>query len=256
MTSPDRPDQLTSATYVYGVTVAGGTVPDAPGIGDGGRSLRLLPWETLAAIVSDVQRHEVGAATRSLRAHARVLDAAIEHGPVVPLRFGTMVDDEAGVVSDVLQPHRDRLHELLERLGEHVELSVKARYDEDLIVRELVTADPLIAALHERIAGVDPEAAYYERIQIGERVAAALEERRARDAEEIYELLGDVADDACAGEPLDPHMAVNGTFLVRRTAVDAFNDAIGSVAREHPELEVRYVGPLPPYSFSDIELVG
>jgi hypothetical protein len=172
------------------------------------------------------------------------------------LRFGTMVDDDEAVVDKVLRAHGDHLEGLLDRLGEHVELAVKATYEEDAVVRELLAADPAIAALHERVAGVDPEAAYYGRIQLGDRVAAALEKRRDRDAEELYEALSEVTDDVSAGEPLNPHMVVNGTFLVRRTALDTFDHRISAVAQAHPEMAIRYVGPLPPYSFSDIELVG
>jgi Gas vesicle synthesis protein GvpL/GvpF len=214
-----------------------------------------VPGEALGALVSDVDRAEVESA-RALRAYARVLDAAIEAGPVVPLRFGTIVDGDEGVVSDVLRPYRDRFHELLERLGQHVELAVKVSYDEDAIMRQLVASDPAIASMHERIAGIDPDAAYYERIRLGEQVAAALEERRDRDAEEVYDALCAIADDVSAGEPLNPQMVVNGNFLVRRTDVDTFYDTVGSATRDHPEMQVRFIGPLPPYSFSDVEPVG
>ncbi|HEX5946784.1 MAG TPA: GvpL/GvpF family gas vesicle protein [Acidimicrobiales bacterium] len=241
------------AAYVYGITPADAAAPDVPGIG--ATAVRLVQSSELAALVSDVDRPEVESA-RSMRAHARVLDAAIDAGPVVPLRFGTMVADESAVVSDVLQRHADRFGHLLERLGRHVELAVKVSYDEDAVVRELVASDPGIAARHERIAGVDQDAAYYERIELGEQVAAALEQRRDRDAAEIYDSLCEIADEVNAKEPLNPHMVLNGTFLVRRTKVDAFHEAIEESTRAHPEMRVRFVGPLPPYSFTDVELVS
>jgi Gas vesicle synthesis protein GvpL/GvpF len=80
--------------------------------------------------------------------------------------------------------------------------------------------------------------------------------RRPRDADEVYETLAEVADDISAGEPLHSHMVINGAFLVRRTNVTAFDQRINAVAEAHPEMQIRYVGPLPPYSFSDIELEG
>jgi hypothetical protein len=254
MTSPDHA-RSTAATYVYGITSADATAPGVPGIGDGDAAVRLVRSDELGALVSDVARRDVESA-RALRAHARVLDEAIEAGPVVPLRFGTMVDGEAEVLSQVLLPHQDRFCDLLDRLGEHVELAVRVSYDEDAVLRQLVEADPGIAARHERIAGVDPDAAYYERIQLGEQVAAALEKRRDDDAQRIYDVLCEVADDVSASEPLSPQMVINGTFLVPRADVDAFQDAIGSSVKAQPEFRVRFVGPLPPYSFTDVELVS
>src|SRR5690606_22137503 len=108
----------------------------------------------------------------------------------------------------------------------------------EAVVRELVASDPSIAARHERIAGVDQDAAYYERIELGEQVAAALERRRDRDAAEIYDSLCEVADEVNAKEPLNPQMVVNGTFLVRRTEVDAFHEAIEQSTKAHPEMQV------------------
>lgn len=253
MSSPDRREVSGAAVLVYGVTSADAAAPGVPGIGDA--AVRVVPGEALGALVSDVDHTEVQSA-RALRAYARVLDAVIEAGPVVPLRFGTIVDDDGGVVSDVLGPFRDRFRELLERLGQHVELAVKVSYDEDAIMRELVASDPAIASMHERIAGIDPDAAYYERIRLGEQVAAALEERRDRDAEQVYDALCAIADDVSAGEPLNPQMVVNGNFLVRRTDVEVFEETVGSATRDRPEMRVRFIGPLPPYSFSDVESVG
>jgi hypothetical protein len=163
-----------------------------------------------------------------------------------------VVDDEA-FVAQVLGPHRDRFDDFLERLGRHVEVAVKVSYDEEAVLRWLLGADPSLRARHERVAGLDPDAAYYERIRLGEHVAAALEERRDADAAAIYGALCAVADDVRPGEPLHPHMVVNGTFLVPRTEVEAFYESVVSSVEAHPELCVRFVGPLPPYSFSDFE---
>lgn len=252
MSSPEQAGSE-PATYVYGITPAGADAPDVAGIGDA--RVRLVRHGGLGALVSDVDRPEVESA-RALRAHARVLDAAIGSGPVVPLRFGTLVADERAVVSDMLLRHEDRFRDLLQRLGQHVEIAVKVTYDEEAVLRDVLAAHPTIAAQHERIAGIDPDAAYYERIELGEQIAAALEQRRDQDAAGLYDLLCDLADDVSTRDLLRPEMVVNGTFLVRRTGVDAFHDAIAATTEAHPELHVRVVGPLPPYSFSDVELVG
>src|SRR5690554_2869368 len=98
-------------TYVYGVTRPGAAPPDVEGGGGaaggahdatvegvGGAPVRLVARGSLGALVSDVDPEDVRAASRSLRAHARVLDAAVRAGPVVPLRFGTLVDGDDAVV--------------------------------------------------------------------------------------------------------------------------------------------------------------
>ncbi|HLT69644.1 MAG TPA: GvpL/GvpF family gas vesicle protein [Acidimicrobiales bacterium] len=248
-------DPPAAGSYVYGVTVAGSAPPPVDGIG-ARPAVRLVASGPLAALVSDAERDEVAAGAKALRAHARVLDAAIEEGPVVPLRFGTLVGDDRAVVDDVLAPHHDRLAAMLEELGPRVELAVRARYDEDAVVAAVVAADPAIARLHERMAGVDPEATYYQRIELGERIGAAVDARRAADADELLAALEELAADVSLADLLDPHMVLNASFLVDRAEVPAFDAQVRAAAAAHPEMAVRYVGPLPPYSFADPELTG
>jgi len=119
-----------------------------------------------------------------------------------------------------------------------------------------VAADPAIARLHARLAGVDPEAAYYQRIELGERIGAAVEARRAADADELLAALEDLAADVSLGDLLDPHTVLNASFLVDRAHLPAFDGQVRAAAAAHPEMAVRYVGPLPPYSFADPELAG
>src|SRR5689334_3681526 len=72
-------------SYVYGITPSGAPVPKAKGIG--GRRLRSVEASGVAAIVSDT-KPPVRAGKDELKAHARVLERALQDGPVLPMRFG------------------------------------------------------------------------------------------------------------------------------------------------------------------------
>ena len=51
--------------------------------------------------------------------------------------------------------------------------------------------------------------------------------------------------------------AFNLAFLVDRDGLDAFGRGVSGLAKQFGErLELHYVGPLPPYSFADVELTG
>jgi gas vesicle protein GvpL/GvpF len=52
-----------------------------------------------------------------------------------------------------------------------------------------------------------------------------------------------------------PDAAFNLAFLVDRERIDGFSSAVSQLGREYGDaLKLRYVGPLPPYSFADIDL--
>jgi hypothetical protein len=52
--------------------------------------------------------------------------------------------------------------------------------------------------------------------------------------------------------PGTPDAAVNAAFLVERPRVDEFSEAVAKLADEvQGRMRVRYIGPLPPYSFTE-----
>ena len=60
-----------------------------------------------------------------------MLEHAVASGPVLPLRFGTVLRDEDAVVTELLEPRRDELAALLRQFERLVELRVKAFYVEE-----------------------------------------------------------------------------------------------------------------------------
>src|SRR5437588_10658964 len=101
--------------YVYGVA-AEVTVPEAEGIA--GAPVGTVGDEGLFALVSELPPLEKVALGRDeLTAHAAVLEAAHRRGPVLPVRFGVVMDDETAVRERLLHPHRESLQHQLEALA-------------------------------------------------------------------------------------------------------------------------------------------
>ena len=70
-------------------------------------------------------------------------------------------------------PRHDELLGLLRRLDGYAQLNVRVSYDEDVVLQEIVEADPTIAQLREQTRELG-DAGYHLRIRLGELVAAAL----------------------------------------------------------------------------------
>src|SRR5206468_3653291 len=80
---------------------------------------------------------KVPAKRRDLLRHAEVLGTALEHGTVLPLRFGVVFENATALVEDLLLPRYAELVQLLGRFEGRVELSVKAFFREEAILAEL-----------------------------------------------------------------------------------------------------------------------
>jgi hypothetical protein len=241
-----------TAVYVYGVAPAAGDVDvEAPGVEATKKGVRRIVHGELAALVSDVEGRPLVAA-RGLRAHWRVLEDAIAKATVLPVRFGTVMENDGAVIDLFLAPRHDRLVALLAELSGKVQLSVKAFYDEERLMRGVVEESPAVAKLRERVRQRPKAATYYDRIQLGELVAGEVEQARERDSATVLGRLEPLAVAARREPPGTPDAAVNVAFLVERSRVDEFSEAVARLADEvQDRMRVRYIGPLPPYSFAE-----
>ena len=137
-----------------------------------------------------------------------------------------------------------------------MQLSVKADYEQEQLLRGVVAQSPQVAALREGLKGLPDEAGYYDRIRLGELVSSEIERRREEDRTLALDRLEPLAVSA-REEPVSGAEAFNLAFLVERDRVDPFSAAVQDLADETGErLRIRYVGPLPPYSFADMELTA
>jgi hypothetical protein len=239
--------------YVYGVLSAADKGAVSAG-GVEGADVRTVEHAGLAAMVSTL-RADTLAAARELRAHWRVLEEASKSATVLPVRFGTVMGDDGAVRDRLLEANAERLTTLLSQLAGRVQLNVRGDYDEDRLLREVVRDSPAVAALRERVAQLSDAAGYYDRIRMGELVAAEVGRRRQEDEALAAARLEPFTVAVRAEQLSSQSGAFNLACLVESGEVDAFSQGVGALRAELGErVALRYVGPLPPYSFADADL--
>jgi phage gp37-like protein len=249
------PQDAGARVYVYGVLSSS----DQAAISVGGvekAEVRTVEHAGLAALVSSLEADALAAA-REVRAHWRVLEEASKSATVLPVRFGTVMESDAAVRERLLEPNAERLTDLLGELAGRVQLNVAGDYDEDGLLREVVQASPAVAALRERVRRVSETAGYYDRIRMGELVAAEVGRRREQDTALALERLEPLAARASVDEASTPSAAFKLAFLVDGDDVDEFSEAVGGLREALAgRVALRYVGPLPPYSFAEADLIA
>lgn len=241
------------AQYVYGIVEATATRPRGRGIA--GAPLCLVIGEDAAALVSEVGARHVRLGRDEVLLHARVLDRALARGPVLPMRFGVVMDDTDEVRGRLLEEHGPELRAQLIEMEGKVEIRIRAAYDEESLLRDVLREHPEIASLRASVARRSNDAGYYDRIRLGELVAAAVERHRELDAHAIVEGLGEQALAVEVGKSNHERVAVQASFLVERSRLGKFNAAVDQVAEAYGgQIRFKYTGPLPPHSF--VELAG
>jgi hypothetical protein len=140
------------SVYLYGVADA--TSPPRiteMGVGEnGGSTVEVVERDGLVAVVSDLAGDAVPPTRRNLTAHTRVLEAAIDQGPLLPARFGTVLPDRDAVAHEVLEARLGDLRAGLDRVRGAVEMVVKGTYDESAVLAQIIREDRSVARLRSR----------------------------------------------------------------------------------------------------------
>lgn len=237
--------------YVYGIVERKAQAPAVTGIG--GSSLRLITDDGAAALVSELEQRELKLGREELLAHARVLENAVSSGTVLPMRFGIVMEGEEEVRQRLLRAHSDELRVQLERFADTVEVSIRASYDEQRLMSEVVAENPEIRRLRESLRGKPEDATYYDRIRLGELVSKAVERKREADSSRILEALSPFSADVEVAPPAHERVALNGAFLVERKRLQDFDQVLEGFAEgQGGRLQFKYTGPLPPASFVEL----
>jgi hypothetical protein len=238
--------------YCYGVTWADAAPPERE-TGIGGGAVGTVTDGDLAALTTPVSSTKVRAKRRDLLSHSEVLAAALERGTVLPVRFGVVFENEATLVEDFLRPRRAELAGLLRDFEGRVELTVRADYEEGAILAEIVQESSRIAWLRDETRNGPDAATYPLKVELGERVAGELQARTERDRRALLDRLRSLALGVEVDEEPIEHQVLRASFLVDRSNVSAFDEAMNELARKQAgRIRFKYVGPLAPHSFVSI----
>ena len=244
------------AIYLYGIIGRPtGKRSWGTGVGQPPSRLRLIPFENMAAVVSDLQEEETESEGRALRrdlkAHEEVVRRVMEFGTVLPVSFGTAFEDDEQLIEELLEPGCHELAGLLDSFEGLVELTLKADFVEQEVIHRLLQRDAELRAWRDAasFAGTD------EKIAFGQALAEAIEDEGTRIAGRVLGRLEPLAKDVrFDGRPSGTGV-LKASFLVDARRLGEFDAAVEALAAESRGLfELDYLGPLPPYSFIKLNL--
>lgn len=238
--------------YIYGI-IATDEAPNFGPIGIGGKRDEVVTIGTkgLAAVVSNVALDPYVASRDNLLAHTRVIEKVAEQFAVLPMRFCT-VAESADEVRGLLEDREREFKNLLRDFEGKVEVGIKVIWkDMKKIYDEIAKENRAIRTLKQKGAGGGQQAL----IRAGELVEAALDEKKAVEGEEYLRFLRKGKVGCKEGELKTEDMVVNASFLLDRDWVKEFDQRVEEVSNEHNgRIDIKYIGPMPPFSFVNLEM--
>jgi hypothetical protein len=249
-TNRARPAGQRTGWYVYGIVPADvEPTPGAGGVGDPPARVQVVRHGRVAALVSEIDTAELGR-PQDLAAHQQLLDGTVAAAPVLPMRFGAVLSGANAVGEELLAPHEDAFADALEELEGRAEFVIKARYDEQAILHEVLSENAGAAELAQHIRGHDPDATREARIQLGEMISNAVADKREQDTRAAGNVVASFALASSVREPSHERDAVNVAVLIETSDQEELEEAVAELAqRWRRRAEVRLLGPLAPYDF-------
>jgi len=249
--SPQHP----TGAYVYGIFPADIKLArDLAGVGDPPGELRIVRGDgLLAALVSTVRLDQLLGSPDDLTAHQQILDACAAGAPVLPVRFGAVLTDDQAVVAELLAPNHHEFAAALRELEDTAQFVVKGRYDERLVLAEVLADYREAAELQERIKDADPDATSDLRIRLSEIIGDGVAARRQADTWSLGERMEGHCAASVVREPRHELDAVNVAFLLRLGQEKELRDVIDDLTGDwQGRVELRVLGPMAAYDFVGI----
>jgi len=255
---------MSGEVYVYGLIRAADAAVAAARI-EGQAPLpgfappEIRPLGPVAALVSPAGAAgppaEILPVRRNMLAHARMLEAALPAGPLLPVVFG-LVSPGAAALAAALAPREAELTAALDRLVGRAEYGVHVQGDRDGALAAIAAEMPDLAA---GLRGSGGAAGHYARIEIGRRVAEALGRRRDAAGAELLAALLREAEDHVLKAPEEDTDLLRAVFLLEMDREAAFAArleaaAAGLAFAPTARARIRLIGPAPASHFVSIRL--
>lgn len=194
-------------------------------------------------------------AVRAMR-HEKVVEHFAHRASVVPLRFGTIYRERAGVRS-MLSEREAGLRAIIERLRGREEWGINIICDRKMLLEAILSLSPRLRELNEQADSASPGQSYLMRKKI--------EALRADEARvEIKRVAAKIEAELAPRSLGTTHLRVLKTeggeqgdlvaklaFLVARTGFEEFRAAAEQLAQEHAPagFQLELTGPWPAYNF-------
>ena len=244
------------AKYAYGIIPTGQEFSYGS-LGIRGTEVATVPFRDVACVVSDYSGRDYFTSARSslsrekreqiirdLIAHQAVCERVMKDHIVLPMKFGTVVDS-GEEVERLLQQGYNRFSEALAQIEGKVEFEVAATWDLKRVFQQISREKNIIPKKVTREEG----------LRAGIQVKEELDRRRDVCRREMVDYLKELALDTQENALLSDEMVMNVALLLHPAREEDLDRRVEKLNdRFNDEINFRVIGPLPPYSFSTMEV--
>jgi hypothetical protein len=189
--------------------------------------------------------------------HEQVVEHFASRTSVVPLRFGTIYLDLAGI-EQMLGENEKKLSKIVERLSGRVEWGVNVYCNRQTLMDNITNLSPRLRQMREEAKAASPGQAYLLQKKIETQRADEAKVEIARAVDDIEQVLNQHSDGSTKLRILKVETTEHGelkakfAFLVLKAEFESFRNAAEELAQtmEQSGIRIELTGPWPAYNFA------
>lgn len=227
------------------------------GINDG--EVNLIPYQDIAAVVSSSPVMDFDSLDRKelekyVARHREVNKEVMKDYSVVPMSFGIIAPSQKEVV-EILEKAYLQFKAAIEKVSGKAEFIVRTWWKPEQIIRKLVDDDSQLQQLKQRMDSRKSILAVPTKLRLGRLIKSKAQARKKDYIQDIRSVLGKVSTDSASSKLTEEDMIANLSFLVKVNEESELDAKMRELGQKYEgELEFKYIGPMPPYSFTEVNL--
>jgi hypothetical protein len=239
--------------YLYGIFPA----PGPEGLTLEGLDRQPLKTQTIrefTLLYSDAQQQRYLTSRRNLLGHEQVLEHAMTRGyrTLLPLQFGSTIDDWNSVDQHLLTPQCQALHQLFTKLTGRREVGVKVFWQPETELEQLMAENQLLKIQRDRLQG--STLSMEQVIQVGQAIELALDARQQMIIHGFQQTLNPLALETIENTLLTHTMIYNAAYLIDWDDEPQFGQQVEALDQQFAgRLTIRYNNLTAPYNFARLE---
>jgi len=174
--------------------------------------------------------------------HQQTVETLAKNINIIPMRFGMIVKEEKELL-DILKKAYLQFTLALNKIRDKAEFILQVFWDEQAFLEEIGSSAEFGKAL-----------ASMTRIEQGRMIFELVEKSLKQYTSDIQANLKKVVLDIRSSKLMDKNMILNLSLLIKRDEESKLDEIINKLSEQYDKLRFKYVGPLPMYSFADIDL--
>jgi hypothetical protein len=224
-----------------------------PGIGNA--DVYTINYKRTAAIVSDIEFSEIDPTRKNVQAHTITQEELMKEYNLLPMGFGMVATGE-GEVRSLLENNYDGLLGELHRLAGRIEVELKVFWEQEAVMKEIQGESQELSRLKAKLnVASSPVEVRNLMVEGGKLVENIVSDWKTRYAEMIYSILQKLSYEAKMNDPMGIKNLLNASFLIEKSRESEFKEQVYELdARFQGKMNIKYVGPLPPYNFVTLKL--